>query len=292
MKWIVRILLGLLLLGALAALYRWTVGYQATPSATLSVGKVLKVSPPVASARPAQIPSIDQSPIQYPLAPPAQARDLPTLDDSDGALSAALGVVVDVIGLGKHAELTGIIRRCVVAIDNLPGKKVPLQSRLVKPVPGPFRIVEVDSALVLDSANFARYAPLTEFATAIEPAKLLGVYADFHPLFQQAYEELGYPGRYFNDRLIEVIDHLLAVPVVALPIRLVQPKVMVRFADPALEQASAGHKVLFRIGPDNSARVKAWLGDLRVKLVTDMPVNDDLERAAETAAGEGRVDDP
>ena len=38
------------------------------------------------------------------------------------------------------------------------------------------------------------------------------VYERLYPLFQQAYEDLGYPGKYFNDRLVEVIDHLLQTP--------------------------------------------------------------------------------
>ncbi len=31
-------------------------------------------------------------------------------------------------------------------------------------------------------------------------------------MLQQTYEELGYPGEYFNDRLVAVIDHLLQTP--------------------------------------------------------------------------------
>ena len=38
------------------------------------------------------------------------------------------------------------------------------------------------------------------------------MYKQYYPLFQQAYVDLGYPEGYFNDRLVEVIDHLLATP--------------------------------------------------------------------------------
>jgi len=37
-------------------------------------------------------------------------------------------------------------------------------------------------------------------------------------LFQQSYEDLGYPGQYFNDRLVEVIDDMLKTPDVQGPI--------------------------------------------------------------------------
>jgi len=64
------------------------------------------------------------------------------------------------------------------------------------------------------------------------------VYLRFYPLFQQAYQDLGYPNGYFNDRLVKVIDVLLATPQIAGPIELVRPKVMYAFADPTLESAA------------------------------------------------------
>ena len=90
-----------------------------------------------------------------------------------------------------------------------------------------------------------------------------GVYRRYYPLFQQAYVDLGYPDGYFNDRLVEVIDHLLATPDVAGPIRLTQPSVFYQFADPSLEERSAGQKALIRLGPENAAIVKAKLRELR-----------------------------
>ena len=85
----------------------------------------------------------------------------------------------------------------------------------------------------------------------------------YYPLFQEAYEYLGYPSAYFNDRLIDVIDHLLATPVVDGPIRLVRPHVLYKYADPDLEALSAGRKALIRIGPDNANRVKQKLREIR-----------------------------
>jgi len=107
--------------------------------------------------------------------------------------------------------------------------------------------------------------------------KLVALYARLYPLCQRAYGELGYPNRYFNDRLIDVIDHLLATPEVKGPIKLVPPDVkgpvklerpwvMYEFADPELEARSAGQKILIRMGAGNAARVKAKLRDIRRQL--------------------------
>jgi hypothetical protein len=65
---------------------------------------------------------------------------------------------------------------------------------------------------------------------------------------------------------MEVIDHLLAAPDAPVPLLLTQPKVRYEYADPALESASAGWKIMWRIGPSNAALVKAKLRELRAAL--------------------------
>jgi hypothetical protein len=90
-------------------------------------------------------------------------------------------------------------------------------------------------------------------------------------LFQEAYESLGHPPQYFNDRLIEVIDHLLASPDVKGPIALARPNVLYEFADPALEARSAGQKVLIRMGSENATAVKDKLRELRAELIARSP---------------------
>ncbi|MEJ2700374.1 MAG: DUF3014 domain-containing protein, partial [Desulfuromonadales bacterium] len=62
------------------------------------------------------------------------------------------------------------------------------------------------------------------------------------------------------------IDHLLAAPEVQGPIRVVRPSVRYKFADPDLEALSAGQKILIRMGPDNAAKVKAKLREIRQEL--------------------------
>ena len=92
-------------------------------------------------------------------------------------------------------------------------------------------------------------------------------YGRAYPLFQRAYEELGYPGKYFNDRLMQALDDLLAAPELDGPPALVQPKVLYQFADPDLETRSAGQKILLRMGKANALRVKAKLLEVRRALI-------------------------
>jgi hypothetical protein len=88
-------------------------------------------------------------------------------------------------------------------------------------------------------------------------------YFHYYPLFQQAYEGLGYPNGYFNDRLVATIDDALAAPDVRGPVALVRPNVMYQYADPKIEALSSGQKIMVRMGPDNEAIVKAKLRELR-----------------------------
>ena len=75
------------------------------------------------------------------------------------------------------------------------------------------------------------------------------------------------PDGYFNDRLVEVIDHLLATPEVAGPIKLTQPGVFYQYADPSIEERSAGQKAMIRLGSQNAAIVKEKLRALRKEVV-------------------------
>jgi hypothetical protein len=156
-----------------------------------------------------------------------------------------------------------LIRHVVATVDNLPRKSVALRLMPVKPVPGPFGTVGKEGSLAVNPENAARYTPYVRAFDAIDTGKLVAVYIRFYPLFQQAYAELGYPSRYFNDRVFEVIEHLLAAPDARGSIALTQPKVLYEYADPALQDLSAGQKILVRMGSDNEARVKAKLREIR-----------------------------
>ena len=70
----------------------------------------------------------------------------------------------------------------------------------------------------------------------------------------------------FNARVLEVIDDLLAAPAPADPIRVERPHVLYVYADEDLEAASAGQKVLMRMGRDNAAVIKQKLRELRTAI--------------------------
>lgn len=204
---------------------------------------------------------------------PAPGTEVPTLslDESDTAMQEALGSLYGAQAAGQYFYLSDLVRRIVIAVDNLPRKQVPSRLSPMKPPGGPFLTSGEAGSVHLSPDNYARYAPYVRLLLSADPKQVVAVYVRLYPLFQQAYQELGYPKGYFNDRLVEVIDHLLAAPDVSGPIRLVQPRVLYQFADPKLEALSAGEKALIRMGSENAAKVKGTLRGFRQALTGQLP---------------------
>jgi hypothetical protein len=210
----------------------------------------------------------DQRPIEDVVIEEQEAPEpLPPLIESDEPLREALAEIADERQLWELFIPEFLIRHFVVTIDNMTAPKLPQQFSFAEPPAGQFAVREAnDETYHMDPRNFDRYRRYVEFAESVEIGRAVALYVRFYPLFQRAYEELGYPHGYFNDRLVEVIDHLLQTPDVKEPIELVRPKVYYEFADARLEALSAGQKLVLRTGPDNSARIKSVLRDLRAEL--------------------------
>jgi len=202
---------------------------------------------------------------------PVAAALLPSLDESDAAVDDALAGLVGRSSIEQFLATSGLVRRVVATVDNLPRQKAPVRAWPVKPLPGTFGTTGSPDAVRIDPANARRYEPFVRFAESVDAGKAVALYVRFYPLFQQAYKDLGYPNGYFNDRLVEVIDHLLATPELPGPIQLRKPWVMWEYADPALEARSAGQKTLIRMGPDNARRLKAKLREVRRQVTRAAP---------------------
>lgn len=242
---------GAVVLAVMAAAY-----YYFLLDARLAPAPPAEPVAPVSS--PAPVVAAPEPEIRHPLATPAEPPALPALGNSDAFARESLA---DLIGGKAFNELVipvELVRRIVATVDNLPRQSAPRRAIPLQPVPGAF---------VTDGGNDSRYGPYIRVFEAIDSRALAERYVRAYPLFQRAYEELGFPGKYFNDRLIEAIDDLLAAPEPAQRPELVQSKVLWEFADPELEKRSAGQKVLVRMGTANAQRVKAKLREIRRELV-------------------------
>jgi hypothetical protein len=202
--------------------------------------------------------TVDQSTLQ----------PLPSLDNSDEyfrmEMSGLYGNVIANLLVSNN-----LIERIVATVDNLPRAHVSEKIRPVGKLDGVFPVNGQDGSgeYTLSADNYARYDQLVSLVTSADINNVADTYRRFYPLFQKAYVNLGYPDGYFNDRLIEVIDHLLVTPVVEPPVVLVRPNVLYQFADPKIEALSSGQKLLIRMGSGHAESVKNSLRELRAAIV-------------------------
>jgi len=237
----------------------------------------VKTPAPVAApaVAPQAVPQAEEG-IRHPVENIAGAADamqlaspLPQLDDSDALAKDAIATIQNGDTWIRLLVPDGIVRHVVATVDGLPQKTLALQARPIRSATGTMLTSANARGTAIAADNAARYAAYVSAAEAIDTSRLAGFYVRLYPLLQQAYVELGYPKGYFNDRVIVVIDHLLAAPEPPPPVYVTQPRIVYEFADSALEELSAGQKAMVRVGLDNERRLKAKLRAIRSALAAE-----------------------
>jgi hypothetical protein len=272
---------GVLVIAVAAGGYGWWRQHSAELAAAPPAGPAtVAVAPPAPAAPPASAAPAILHPIDA-----AGSQALPPLDQADAAVTRAL---TDLLGTRQAAEmlqLDGFVRRVVATVDNLDRAHASPVLWPATPATGKFSVRhagDTGGSDVIAKDNDIRYAVFVRFAESTDTARAVALYVRLYPLFQQAYVELGYPHGYFNDRLVAVIDRLLATPEPSGPIAVhltevkgpltsQRPWVRYEFADPALEALPAGSKMLLRMGPDHARRLKLKLAEWRRAVATAPP---------------------
>jgi hypothetical protein len=260
----------ILIAGVVAAAVAGIAGWYAWQQAPQPVSPGVAV-PASQSAAATSAPPAIQHPIEDAALANQPAAEAVPLDHSDAAMREALANVFADHALPPFLHVDRIVRNIVATVDALPRDRVSPTVMPVNPASGHMIVGGDASATTIAADNAARYTPYIDVLKTVDDKVAAGIYLKYYPLFQQAYRELGYPNGYFNDRLVAVIDLLLATPDVEGPFKLDQPKVVYVYADPALEALPAGQKILLRIGRDNAAVVKAKLREFRGYIVRTPP---------------------
>ena len=223
----------------------------------------VEVPPPALPLAPNQV-------VQQVIEAPPTQPELPKLNESDKLMLETLAGLLHNKALMLLFYNEQIIHNIVATIDNLPRSRMPGSVMPVQRVHGQFIIEGTENDKTISPKNAMRYSVYVRITEVIETQKLVEAYILLYPLFQQAYNELGYPKKYFNDRLLEVLDHLLAAPDLKEPVKLVRPNVIYLYADPDLEARSAGQKILMRMGSKNEAKIKDKLREIKQQLMLHM----------------------
>ncbi|MEH6470042.1 MAG: DUF3014 domain-containing protein [Halopseudomonas sp.] len=231
-------------------------------SAVASPAAVEPIAPTTESLRPEQVLNREPATLSATATEPEA-----NLNSSDSPFRSALAQLDPTQQLLNWLVDEELIRKLVVTIDNMASGSIPRKHSLLLPMNDRFRASEKGPQTWLDGYNYSRYNTYVELLSAIDSRQWIELYRHYYPQMQQAYAELGYPRKAFHDRVLLALDHLLQSPVSSRALALAQPSVMYTFADPELEQLSAVHKQMLRLGPVNARRVLDAMTVLRAELV-------------------------
>ena len=156
------------------------------------VAEVPRSSPvPLPSSAPA---------IQHPIDPPAAEAaggpaPLPALAEADQRVGELLSELLTLKNVRGFLQLDGFVRRSVATVDNLARQQAPASVWPVQSTPQRFTVQRGGGGVdTIHPDNARRYTPLVQMVDAVDTAQAVALYRRLYPLFQQAYEELGFPG--------------------------------------------------------------------------------------------------
>lgn len=265
-EWLVAVLVAA---AVIAGIYWFVIKEAHRPETPVAVPEAVpEVQPKVELEEPE--PVIPPAP--EPTPPKEEPRKLPALNDSDKEAANDLVSLSADGTLARWIVPDEVVRKWVAAVNTATKGDLMHKNRPFKNVDGKIAVKELEirpdgqKVYVLSQENYQRYdAPVRLFAM-VDTDTAVNLYQFWYPRLKQAYGELGLKNKNFHAALLAAIDQALAAPEVDGPIKLVRPTVYYKFEDEKMEKMPGLHKLMIRIGPDNAARVKEKLTELKGKL--------------------------
>ena len=196
---------------------------------------------------------------------PAKPK-LPALNQSDAfvreqTLDAFKGLSISDVLLNKN-----LARQFVVFVDNLAHGEL---ARKASPLIGPkqsFDALDVTNKTYLDPDSYHRYDMYADLLETMNTDAVVKTYKLLLPILSDAFAELGYEDVTFNQRVKAAIKEMLNAPIIEQPIELTSISVNYKFKDSDLENLPDAQKLMIRMGPENTRKVKAALRTVLHKL--------------------------
>jgi len=190
---------------------------------------------------------------------------LPKLEQSDDLVREKARDLSSNPKLADWLNIKNIVRRIAAAVDSIAegnSPRVPLN--FLNPKKG-LTVKKKGERLYVNPKSYTRYNLVADIFESLNAEGAVRVFKELKPLFQEAYRELGYPDRDFQDTLIRAIKELLRTPVVEGDILLEEKAIspsMISMADEKLEDLSDAQKHLIRMGPKNTAKIQGKLREI------------------------------
>jgi hypothetical protein len=187
---------------------------------------------------------------------PTEFGPVPPLDTSDEFVRALVRQLSSHPALVSWLASEQLVRAATVVVDKVAiGSSPAKELRAVGPT-APFQVTGAPGALRIDPRSYARYDTFANVIDSIDTEGAARAYRRLRPLFQRAFDELGYTNLTFDDRLALALGRLVDTPVPEGDVALRATSVTFQFADPDLEELSPAQKHLLRMGARNMRLVQ------------------------------------
>ncbi|MDP5208537.1 DUF3014 domain-containing protein [Microbulbifer sp. 2205BS26-8] len=265
--WIIGIIVVIIV--AAAAYWLWTGDEQKKEIPSTTIIEQPKTAPePETLAQPQEQAPEPKPPEPAPAEEPGRAPPPPLNNSDKSAYQDLMGLAPD-NALSRWLVPSEVIRKWVAAINAGSRGTLIYKHRPLRKLRGPILVTGSSvEGYQLSPSNYRRYDQPVRLLALMNTEAAVGLYQYWYPRLAQAYAELGIRNKTFHQVVLEAIDKVLAAPEIEGPIQLVRPSVYYKFADPKLEKLPGVQKLMIRMGPENTIRVKEKLKELREKLET------------------------
>jgi hypothetical protein len=191
---------------------------------------------------------------------------VPSLGQSEAFIREALQGLADSPAWRAWVAGGDFARRASGLLFSLSQGEVPRGLLAAFAPAGPFEVESRDGALHVTEATFARYDGVGALARTIDAQRVAAAFTVIEPVLEQAWREVAPRRLTLRAATARATSHLLAVPVPAAEVEVVEKGAVYAYADPDLERLSPAQKQLLRLGPSNQRAVQGALRDLRSAL--------------------------
>jgi hypothetical protein len=206
--------------------------------------------------------------------PPATepARPLPPIGQMDTFLRALLGGLSSSPELARWLATDDLIQQMANGIDRVSRGQSPARDVPVLKPGGTFGTSGLSQRATIDPASFRRYDGLALMVSSLDARSVASAYRTIQPRLDEAYRGLGRSEGSVDQAVSVALQILIDTPVVREPMRVVPGTgATYAYADPSLEKLTAAQKQLLRMGPDNLARIRERLQEIKLAIETTTP---------------------
>jgi hypothetical protein len=202
---------GVLLLGFLV--YYFTSESEVTVQDTVAIPEE---KPPVVEV-PEPTPMPEPTP-EVAEEPEAPAFVLPRLDSSDQLIRDGAVSLTRHEGINTWLGSKQLIRKVVAFTDNVANGNIAKEPAAALAPRGQMVVDEVEEGVyVVNPRSYERFNNATNILLSLDTERSVEFYLLLRPLFQEAYEELGYPSGNFDQVVLSSIGRLLETPKTKVP---------------------------------------------------------------------------